>query len=90
MSLPASKKLRTGLANDVGTVDEALVAFSSNIQHCMLSTTDSNCLQYGQCFWRTACGAVLNPERVGFGQEPQSDKQLCRRKGCMKLWSKWY
>ena len=25
-------------------------------------------------YWRTACGAFLNPDRVGFGQEPQSDK----------------
>ena len=88
--VPVSKKPRATLVNDLGFSDEALVAFASSVQHCMLSTTDSNCIQYGQGFWRTACGAALNPERVGFGHEPQSDKQLCRRKGCMKLWSKWY
>ena len=87
---PASKKICTTGINDIGPVDEALVAFSANIQHCMITTSESHGLQYGQCYWRTACGAFLNPDRVGFGQEPQSDKQLCRRKGCMKLWSKWY
>ena len=81
------KRIRTDLSNDRGTIDELLVAYSSNIQHGMVQTQESHCIAYGSSFWKTACGAFLNPERAKFSYEPSPDRQLCRRKACAKIWT---
>ncbi len=85
---PASKRVCMNLSNDLGTLDEVLVAFSSNTQHGMVQSSDSQFIAYGDSFRKPACGAFLNPDRVQFSQEPSPDRHLCRRKACAKIWAR--
>ena len=83
-SVEATKPIST---TDLGPPEEFLLGSTTMIQHSMTPVSDSAFPHFEGKHWKAACGAMLHTDRCQFTDAPASDKLLCQRLACKRLWS---
>lgn len=71
---------------DLGVVDELVVARFTRVQHIMIETDDSHCPFWENRYFRAACGARLPRDDCTFDVQLNPSFSMCRHAACFKRW----